>query len=154
MANSKRRDFLAATLQSNVAECINWPFAVRKSSGYPAHSLIHEEGGKKNVDAHRYMCEMAHGPSSPGEQAAHKCGNKICVNPAHLYWADPITNAADSIAHGTLRGGGLYRQRIFEDDIRFICTSGKSLIELGSIYGMEAAYIGRVRRSNCDRYAG
>ncbi len=84
-------------------------------------------------------------------QAAHRCGNKLCVNPSHLYWADPKTNMADAKAHGTLVGGGRYRQRLFAKEIQEIVTSKESLISIGARYGMDPSYIGKVRRQHITR---
>ena len=123
-----------------------WPFAVRKSSGYGAHSPL-VDGAKRNVDAHRYVCERAYGAAPTAQhQAAHSCGMKLCVNPRHLRWALPLDNMADAIAAGTLRGGGRYRQRLFAAQVEYIKGCGKSLIQLGVELGMEPAHIGRVRR--------
>lgn len=94
------------------------------------------------------MCLEAHGPAAPGQQAAHRCGNKLCVNPNHLYWADPIENMADAKRHGTLKGGGKYRQRIFPKDIEAICKSSESLVALAGRYGSDPAYIGRLKRQH------
>lgn len=143
---SKRRAFIDAALHSDTSECIIWPFAVRKSSGYGAHSEL-SEGGKKNYDIHRFVCMKAHGKPEKGEEAAHRCGNKLCTNPAHLYWATPLENMADAKMHGTLKGGGRGRQRLFAEDRAIIQASRDSLIVLGQKYGMEPAYIGQVRRA-------
>lgn len=40
-----------------------------------------------------------------GFQAAHSCGVRACVNPAHLRWATVRENAGDMVAHGTRRKG-------------------------------------------------
>ncbi|MFT2211498.1 HNH endonuclease [Rhizobium giardinii] len=149
MRISKRERFIADALQSSVKECVEWPFAVRKSSGYGAHTY-RVARKQKNVDVHRYVCELAHGSPDPGKQAAHDCGNKICVNPDHLYWASNIENMEDAKRHGTLKGGGRFRQRLFDDDVEHICTSGESLIALGARYGMDPSYIGRVRRKHAS----
>lgn len=121
-----------------------WPFAVRKSSGYGAY----EAPGRKNGDVHRYVCAIAHGPADAGMQAAHRCGVKLCVNPNHLYWADPLTNMADAKSHGTLRGGGRWRQRLFDEEISEIVNSTESLIAIGARFGMAPAYIGKIRRKH------
>lgn len=122
-----------------------WPFAVRKSSGYPAHSL--SDPKKRSVDAHRHVCALAHGEPQPGQEAAHSCSTKLCINPKHLSWKNRIENMADAIAAKTLRGGGRSRQRLFEAERTYIATCGKSLITLGAEFGMEPAYIGQVRRA-------
>ncbi len=120
-----------------------WPFAVRKSSGYGAY-----DAHGKNCDVHRYVCTIVHGNPDDGMQAAHRCGNKLCVNPKHLYWADPLTNMADAKAHGTLRGGGRYRQKLFDKEITEILNSSESLLSLGDRFGMDPAYIGKLRRKH------
>ena len=79
-------------------------------------------------------------------QAAHKCGNKLCINPAHLYWGSALKNMADAKSHGTLRGGGRWRQRLFDNEISEIANSSDSLIALGQKFGMDPSYIGKVRR--------
>jgi hypothetical protein len=145
MAFSRREQFIADVIGAHQSECVIWPFAVRASSGYGAHSF-RSDGVKHNVDAHRHVCQEAHGPALPGQQAAHMCGNKLCVNPSHLYWADPSENMADAKRHGTLKGGGRYRQRIFSAEIKDICASSESLVVLAARYGSDPSYIGRLKR--------
>lgn len=140
-----RSEFIAAALFSEMEECILWPFAVRKSSGYGAYS--EKSGGETiNHDAHRFVCRAAHGDPEKAQQAAHKCGNKLCINPKHLYWASPLENMQDAISHRTLKGGGRYRQKIFETDAVEIANSNESYSVLASRYGVDTAYIGKVRR--------
>lgn len=153
MAYSRREQFVSDALSADVEACIVWPFAVRKSSGYGAHSYSCA-GHKINVDVHRYVCGKAHGlPEYAHMQAAHRCGNKLCINQRHLYWATPAENMADAISHGTLRGGGRYRQRFFEPQIADICTSTDSLVVLAAKYGTQPSYVGRIRQIHSHGYA-
>jgi hypothetical protein len=48
--------------------------------------------------AHRAVWEALHGPLSPALVLHHLCGNKACVNPAHL---EPLTNAEHARLHRT-----------------------------------------------------
>jgi hypothetical protein len=146
----KRAAFIADALRAHTDDCIIWPFAVRKSSGYGAHSE-RANGIKKNYDVHRYVCAQAHGASEAGEETAHSCGQKLCVNSRHLSWKTPVENMQDAKNHGTLIGGGKYRQRLFANEREAIASSRDSLVTLGAYYGMEPAYIGRVRRAELGR---
>lgn len=148
---SKRTEFLQTAVSSDNSECVLWPFAVRASSGYGAHSIsLGRRGLKRNVDAHVYVCEAAHGPRPTStHQAAHSCGNKLCCNPKHLRWATPKENMADAIEHGGLRGGGRYRRRLTASDVAMIRSSPRSLLSLGRELGMDPAYVGKVRRGEC-----
>lgn len=79
-------------------ECLIWPFA-RSSNGYAVTSR-----GGRAIQAHRVMCEIAHGTSpARGLVVAHSCGNgqSGCVNPKHLRWATNSENHQDALRHGT-----------------------------------------------------
>ena len=148
---SKRAEFLAKAATARDGDgCMVWPFAVRASSGYGAHNLPAGGRRKINVDAHVHACTLAHGERpSRDHQAAHSCGNKLCCNGEHLRWATRIENMADAKAHGTLKGGGRYRQRLHAPDVAAIRASRESLLALGRRFGMDPSYIGRVRRGGC-----
>lgn len=73
-------------------DCLEWPFAVN-SHGY---------GNYKGKNAQRFTC-----PGEPTEerwQAAHLCGNRLCVNPNHLRWSSQHENELDKLIHGKKLG--------------------------------------------------
>lgn len=77
--------------------CLIWPFT--RCRGYGQFGF---KG--KNHYAHRFMCELRHGPPpSPDHEAAHSCGrgHEGCVNPSHLSWKTRSENLRDSALHGT-----------------------------------------------------
>jgi hypothetical protein len=78
-------------------ECLTWPFS-RIGKGYGSFGYL-----RKQLYAHRFMCELVHGPApSPQHQAAHSCGkgHEGCVNPRHLSWKTNSENQLDRSAHG------------------------------------------------------
>jgi len=77
-------------------QCLFWPFAV-STNGYGKIQV-----GEETMNAHRYMCIRVHGDQPEGlSHSAHRCGNRLCVNPSHIRWASVTENCADRDAHGT-----------------------------------------------------
>lgn len=82
--------------------CWEWT-AGRFSTGYGGFNLSYVVGKRRAaVLAHRYSYELHVGPIPTGLQIHHICGNRTCVNPAHL---EPLTQRenlkrwSESITH-------------------------------------------------------
>lgn len=54
----------------------------------------------KRYSAHRWAYERFVGPIPEGMVIRHKCGNRPCVNPAHLEVGTQKQNCEDTVAHG------------------------------------------------------
>jgi hypothetical protein len=74
------------------------------------------------VRAHVLACRLAHGERPEGKtDAAHSCGNNMCINPRHLRWATRKENEADKVAHGrTIRGEASGTARLTRDQVNNI----------------------------------
>ena len=80
--------------------CVEWPLSTYRN-GYGQCWL-----SGRLVPAHRASLIIAKGdPPSPSHQAAHRCGNRICVNPLHLRWLTQSENELDKRRHGTAQQG-------------------------------------------------
>lgn len=96
-SNGAVKIFYEKILLSDTDECVDWPFNTTKK-GYPVYK---KRDGFSN-SAHRRICRDTYRePSDAKMDAAHSCGNKLCVNPKHLRWATRKENAKDRIGHGT-----------------------------------------------------
>lgn len=123
--------FLNAALSSDTEDCIEWPF-YRMKNGYGQVALH-----TGMALAHRKMCEMAHGLASKGQQAAHSCGNRACVNPKHLRWALPAENMGDRVLDGTSNRGSRHGNSILnEADVAAIRGSNLNASDLADKFGV------------------
>lgn len=74
--------------------CWHWIASLRNGYGaFKIYGLV--------VDAHRVSYQLSNGNIADGKMILHKCNNKICVNPNHLYEGNRVDNANDSITAGT-----------------------------------------------------
>lgn len=83
------------------AYCWEWK-AYRTSAGYGAMSSKH---GMPNILAHRFSWELVNGPISEGMCILHKCDNRLCVNPNHLFLGTKKDNTQDMLKKGRNRCG-------------------------------------------------
>lgn len=78
--------------------CWEWTAATR-TGGYGA---AHKKG--RSISTHRRSWELAYGRIPAGMWVLHRCDNRLCVRPDHLYLGTPADNTADMRARGRATG--------------------------------------------------
>lgn len=68
-------------------ECWLWQKHVI-NSGYGLYSISHEV----HILAHRMAWMITNGEIPSGYEVSHKCANRLCVNPEHLYLSSHAQN--------------------------------------------------------------
>lgn len=118
--------------------CLIFPF-YRDPNGYGMLGYLGE-----HHYAHRFMCELVHGPAPGLEyEAAHTCGNGDtgCANPRHLMWKTKIGNRQDSNRHGTgVRNTGGNQGRLTADQVMQIrdLKGKKTHVEIAAMFDISA----------------
>jgi hypothetical protein len=94
--------------------------------------------------AHRVAYELSCGPIPDGLFACHRCDNRGCVNPRHLFLGTAADNTHDMIAKGRksdankVAGEDHHKAVLTEDSVRHIrreASAGVSPSELARRYG-------------------
>ncbi len=90
-------------LVSKSQDCWNWTgFLTRdKGGGYGLFRLV--QG--KETRAHRYSWTLHNGQIPDGLWVLHKCDNRKCVNPEHLYLGTHDDNMRDGVLRKRFRRG-------------------------------------------------
>jgi hypothetical protein len=126
--------------------CWNW-IAFKNYKGYGAIS-IPMDGRSLPRAAHKVSWVKAHGDVPDGLCVLHKCDNRACVNPAHLFLGTPKDNSADMVAKGRQnRGEKRPLAKLGEEQIRAIRAAGRDVMTktLAAQYGISSTTVGKVR---------
>ena len=112
--------------------------------GYPRINL----NGKKNLN--RVILERSLGRKiKEGYGALHKCNNKACINPDHLYEGSSAENVRDAMEAGTCvhaKGEDIWKSKLTEAQVLEIRKSTLSGSKLGKIYAVRRGCINNIKR--------
>ncbi len=141
--------------------CWIWTAGKHQGSGYGKANLH-----RKIVLAHRLAFAIKNGPILPGVDVLHRCDNRECVRPEHLFLGNALTNARDRDAKGRSAAGerhGRYtkpesnavgerngRAKLTPAQVselrRIRRTTGIAYKKLGAIFGVSEAQAIRIAK--------
>jgi hypothetical protein len=152
----EERFWLKVEKDANDRGCWEWR-ASTESTGY---GQVHINGS--DTQSHRYSWKVHNG--DPGEQwVLHKCDNRLCVNPDHLYLGDASDNMDDMWERSGRdepeppvkdpQGESNGRSKLTENDVREIRRRwpDETQQDLADEFGLKQASVSQiVRRENWD----
>lgn len=92
----------------NSYECHNWTAGLSGGYGifHPANIKVNGKWKSAPKRAHVLVWELTYGPIPEGQCVLHKCDNRKCCNPNHLFLGtrgDNIRDCAKKLRHGRAR---------------------------------------------------
>lgn len=105
--------------------------------------------GRENILAHRISWELHRGVIPKGLYVLHKCDNRPCVNPEHLFLGTQKENLQDASKKGRMigpRGESARSAKLSASDIPIIRQSTECIRDLAKKYDVAPSAIARVRR--------
>lgn len=115
------------------SECIVRRHLWLDRCGFP---LIHfGKGGRTKLAAVRIVYRLFVGEAQSWQVVSHRCGNRACINPAHLYLRDRIETATDR-----------HDRKLTAKDYYYIRRSPLSLGQLESKFSYSKRGLSKIRR--------
>lgn len=130
-------------------ECWEWTASAR-SAGYGSFRIGSlTDGTREQIGAHRWVCINVLG-MDPALYALHKCDNRLCCNPRHLYGGTAKQNAADAVARNRVSrqscpGEKNPNAKLTEADVISIRRSTNPARKVAAEFGVSATHVAWIR---------
>lgn len=124
--------------------CAEWTGAT-----YPSgYGDFYHEG--RNHPAQRIAWEMVHGPiNDPSLYVLHRCDNRRCVEPDHLFLGRHQDNMDDMLSKGRkaiLTGADHPSARLTPEQVAAIRADSRSQRAIAKDYGISKTQVGNIKR--------
>ena len=123
--------------------CWNWSGYSR--NGYGRLMVgSRKDNTRRTVQAHRFSYKLFNGDIPYGLYVCHKCDNKLCVNPEHLFLGthqDNIDDRERKNRNNHVVGENVPTSKLTENEVIKIRNSNLSSRKLAEIYGLNKTSI-------------
>lgn len=126
------------------AGCWEWRGA-RNSDGYGNFGMgSRTDGSRRSAKAHRVAWELAYGPIPDDAHVLHRCDNRACVRPSHLFLGTHAENMADMARKG--RHGNTRLSAVEVRTIRDRRERGERLGHIARDFGISESRVSVIAR--------
>lgn len=128
--------------------CWNW-LGCKLNTGY---GQIWAGGRARST--HRLSFELHRGVIPAGMNICHRCDNRLCINPDHMFLGTNAENMADKVSKGRqARGESIAQSKLTEEDVIAIRASkGISQTSIAKQFGVSHDLIALVRSRKIWRH--
>jgi hypothetical protein len=120
--------------------CMEWTRGINKRHGYGYLSFKN-----KKQRAHRVSYELSFGPIPEGMHVCHKCDNRRCINPDHLFLGTDLDNVRDCVSKGRhATGAGMGTSKLTDEQVLAIRGDTRIHRVIAEEYGISRSLVGLI----------
>ncbi len=116
--------------------------------------------GGRQWSAHRFSFFLSNGPIPDGMCVCHRCDNRLCVRPDHLFLGTNADNSADMVTKRRAASGIRNRaSKLTPENVAYVHANygrnglgGMSQPALARMFGVSHVAIGKILRGENRRY--
>lgn len=132
----------------NADQCWEWTGTVGQRYGYGQIRI-----GNVLWAAHRLSYTVHFGEVPEGLFVLHRCDNRKCTNPSHLFLGTLQDNVADMVAKGrNCRGERSAQAVLTEDEARQIMAASGTYTEIGRDFGVSRVTVSKIKHGRAWKH--
>lgn len=143
-----KEDIIRLSTFNALTGCWEWDGSLGSSNGYGQYMINY-----KNFLAHRLSCTAFYGEITDGLCVLHKCDNRTCVNPYHLFLGTKNHNNKDRASKNRSCVGISHPlHKLTEKDVIEIRRSSLGSRKIAKVYGVSPTLIKNIRNYRTWRH--